>query len=107
RHGVFFFPIPQFAMALSVHQLTLGATYGITNRLDLNVTLPVLYSEFGIDATFHTPCFEGRRQCPQRVKPFSSASRKLGPGDLLLRAKYLLRAGSPEVAVGLGVSVPT
>jgi hypothetical protein len=93
--GVDTLRIPKFAMDLFVHQLIFSGTYGVTDRLDLNLTVPLLYSEFGLDAVF------------SGAPPFHARASSFGAGDLLLRAKYLVRHSSPELAMGLALRLPT
>ncbi len=91
-----------------------SVTYGITEDLDVNLSLPVLRTS--LDVTTRTqipdprfPRFAlppGSAIAGQAEQSFSDSAA--GVGDVLLRAKYLVRRGRPvDVALGLGVSLPT
>jgi hypothetical protein len=95
------FTVPRFGLALETHQLTTGFTYGATENLDLNLTVPVLYSEFESRVIFRDVA-TGREQ---RAHVRSS---KTGFGDLFLRAKERLAHGRwGDVAAGLVLRVPS
>src|SRR5436309_5780488 len=81
------FTLPRFGLDLETHQVTTSVTYGATDDLDLNLTIPVLYSRFGTNVIFRDVA-TGQEQ-RARVR-----SSKVGPGDLFLRGKYRLLHGA-------------
>jgi hypothetical protein len=94
------FTVPRFGMELDTHQATLSATWGATDDLDLNLTLPLVASRFRVHAVAR-PAAGG----VQRDRASESA---FGSGDLFLRGKYrVLRHRLGEVAAGLVLRAPT
>jgi len=94
------FTLPRFGLDLDTHQVTTSITYGATDDLDLNLTVPVLYSRFAVSAILRDLA-SGREQ-RSHVR-----SSKLGPGDLFLRAKYRLVHGAwGDLAAGLVLRAP-
>jgi hypothetical protein len=101
-----------------VGQVTVFATIGATDRLDLSIALPVVSNDVAVvsDATIQrlgttdslTHFF---RQATGEVgtrRLFTAARRFSGIGDLVVRAKQtLLKGASSGFAVGLDVRVPT
>jgi hypothetical protein len=99
---------------LTAHIITPSVTYGVTPDLDLNVTLPLLRTALEVEthATIpdpRLPAFALPRGDPHAgVESQRDAASSEGVGDLLLRSKYVLRRREPlDVAVGLGVSLPS
>ena len=91
------FTVPRFGLDLETHQVTTSVTYGVTDDLDLNLTIPVLDSSFGVNGILRQVA-KGREQ---RLRVRSS---KVGPGDLFLRGKYRLLHGAwGDLAAGLVV----
>src|SRR5262249_22723508 len=99
---------------VSSHLLTPSITYGVTRDLDVNVTLPLVRSALAVKARVvvpdpRIPEFALPRGEPGIRTVISVPSDAAeGPGDLLLRAKYVVRRGAPvDLALGLGLSVPS
>src|SRR5262245_38252023 len=85
-----------------------------TPDLDVNVTLPVIWTSLDLEATSivpdpRFPSFALKPGSPLAGTDVLSASAEsAGVGDLLLRAKYIVRRGAPaDIALGLGLSLPT
>jgi hypothetical protein len=94
------FIVPRFRLDLETHQVTTSVTYGVTDDLDLNLTVPVLYSRFEVNALLRV--FESGFEQRSRVR-----ASKLGPGDLFLRGKYRLLHGAwGDLAAGLVLRMP-
>ena len=94
------FTLPRFGLELETHQVTTSVTYGATDNLDLNLTIPVLYSRFGVNGILRDVA-TGQEQ-RARVR-----SSKVGPGDLFLRGKYRLLHGAwGDLAAGLVLRAP-
>jgi hypothetical protein len=94
--------IPSFGIDLDTHEFTASATLGVTDDLDLNITVPVLYSDFGLVAKFRS---NGQTSTPAG---FPVRSNALGVGDVFLRGKYrFLDADWARVAVGAVLRVPS
>jgi hypothetical protein len=111
----------RYAIDLLVDMVTLAATYGVTDRLDVNLTLPILASRLSMGAiepvfTFNPnpgfPCNNltrlpnGLTRCGPQTS--SNIFHATGVGDLLLRGKYeVLRSSWVDVAGGLVLRMPT
>jgi hypothetical protein len=95
------FTVPRFGLDLDTHQVTTSVTYGATDDLDVNLTIPVVYSRFGVNVIFRDLASGSEQRA--RVR-----STKLGPGDLFLRGKYRLLHGAwGDLAAGLVLRMPT
>jgi hypothetical protein len=95
------FTVPRFALGLETHEVTLGATYGVTDDLDVNLTLPLLDSSLAVHAL-------ARRVADGGLQPGDAHGTAFGPGDLLARAKQrLVRGPWGDVAAGVVVRMPT
>jgi hypothetical protein len=98
---------------LKVHQFTLVGTYGITNRFDLSLAVPILDVRMGISSnatifTFETPPVHQFVKSAGPYGQFSNTGYSLGMGDITLRAKYLARqAEKYAVALGVDFRIPT
>jgi len=110
-----FLPVRVVAdLDVQAHILAPSVTYGVTNDLDVNATLPLLRTS--LDVTAHTqvpdPRFPEFALPPgnpnAQVGSRSASGDDVGIGDLLLRAKWVpLRSEWVDVATQLGLSVPT
>src|SRR5262245_47183082 len=82
------FVIPRLVLVLETHVMTASATYGLTDDLDVNLTIPVLYTEAD---------FDGRlRQLgggPFPIQQGATDESELGVGDIFLRGKYRFLQG--------------
>jgi hypothetical protein len=99
---------------VQAHLFTPSLTYGLTPDLDVNLTLPLLYTSLEVRAKTEVPdprlpeftLAPGDPNMSQgRISDSESA---FGIGDILLRSKYVLRRGKPfDVAGLLGLSLPS
>jgi hypothetical protein len=100
----------RYDVDLRVDMVTLAATYGVTDDLDVNLTLPILTSRLSVDSlerVFTRDPATGDL-IPRRTIRNRTDSTKAGVGDLFLRGKYrLARWGWGELAAGLVLRVPT
>ncbi|HXJ35666.1 MAG TPA: hypothetical protein VMS22_16660 [Candidatus Eisenbacteria bacterium] len=95
------FQIPRFDVGLVTNEMTTSATYGITDDLEVNLTIPVLYTTLDVDPLLHN-LTTGQTQTG------SENGSALGVGDIFLRAKYrLLRGSWGDVAAGLVFRLPS
>jgi hypothetical protein len=95
------FTVPFLAVDLETHQLTASATYGLTDDVDVNLTVPLLTSDFSRRFTVTSPSFEGGP-----VRDGASAT-KIGFGDIFLRGKYrVLERDGMQAAMGLVLRLP-
>jgi hypothetical protein len=101
-------------LGVDAHIVSASLTYGVTPDLDVNVTLPVIRTSLDLQTTSvvpdpRFPSFALPRGSPLAGTDVLSVSAdSAGVGDLLLRAKYIVHRGAPvEVALGLGLSLPT
>ncbi|MGH8589076.1 MAG: transporter [Gammaproteobacteria bacterium] len=103
---------------LESHVLSLYATYGITDRWDVNVLLPIVFTSLDVSAraVLNNPTLS--TQVPGRpvhlfpdgsdVQRRSIDDDSTGVGDLLLRTKYhFLSSNGFNLASGLTLRVPT
>jgi hypothetical protein len=119
---------------LTIHQYTIYATYGITNRLDFSAAIPILNVQMAVtsQATIVpnsvAPAAVGApgnvwhsfnptnpvlaSQCASQVPclsaKFSDSGNATGIGDVVLRGKYTVYTGERlAVAAGVDVRLPT
>ena len=110
---------------IKVHQVTMVGTYGLSDKLDVSIALPVVDVRVGMtsNATItnfepppvnHTfaPITDNPRET--YISPFNAiltnSDSALGIGDLRLRGKYVAWRDAKEksaVAVGLDLRLPT
>ena len=113
--GGFLQRFDRYAVALTVDEMTFQGTYGITDNLEVNLTLPVLFSRLSIGSMAHTftrnPNDNSLVPIPpeQRGTRFEQdISHATGVGDMLLRGKYrFLKFDWVDAAAGLVVRMPT
>jgi hypothetical protein len=87
---------------IEADQIAMSATYGLTDRLDLSLTLPLLYTE--VTRRDRVRSFLGAS--PSVIDGETDASA-FGVGDLRLRSKYALSTSDPvRVATGMTLSLP-
>lgn len=97
--------------------LSLYATYGVTDRWDVNVLLPIVFTSLDVSAraVLNNPSINPSTGLPTHLFPDgTNVQRKtvdddaVGVGDLLLRTKYhFLSSNSFNLASGLGLRIPT
>jgi hypothetical protein len=110
---------------VKVHQVTLVGTYGLSDRLDISVAVPVVDVRVGMSSNatifnFEPPpvnhTFAPITNNPREtyISPFqailTNSGSTLGIGDLRLRGKYVAWRDAKEksaVAVGLDLRLPT
>ncbi len=110
---------------IKVHQVTMVGTYGVTDRLDVSLALPVVDVRVGMSSNatiynFEPPpvnhTFAPITDNPREtyISPFNAiltnSDSALGLGDLRLRGKYVAWRDSKEksaVAVGMDLRLPT
>jgi Putative MetA-pathway of phenol degradation len=114
---------------LKVHQVTFVSTFGVTNRLDLSVAVPILDVRMSMSSSANITSFESfcALRCIHRFNPsnpadipthesFISTSNAIffdngsasGIGDVVFRGKFqALKAEKAGLAVGVDVRLPT
>ncbi len=93
--------------SLVSHVISFSATYGITNRWDVNVLVPLVYTV--LDLKGRAAAGVDERAAAGTFK-FSDlfSNDAFGPGDLLLRTKYRFLQGSlVDLAGALALRLPT
>jgi hypothetical protein len=124
NYGVFF--EEALDLGASTSTVSMFATFGLTNRIDVSVAIP--YNRVDLEATIRSTygnSVEGLQprfaipDCDPAVSPqncayspapttMSTSGTSTGIGDILVRAKYNLMNGSGHgVAVGLDARLPT
>ena len=88
-----------------LHQTTFSVTYGITDDADVNLTLPVIYSNLDTQLNLSATVLS----TGQTVHSSADApSRDAGAGDVILRGRYRLIERDPvHVAAGLVLRFPS
>jgi hypothetical protein len=99
---------------LKVHQFTLVGTYGITDKIDLSLAVPILnirmaMTSFATIFNFELP---PQHQFAHAKDPFnmqfSDSGYSFGMGDITLRTKYLARKREKNsIAMGVDFRLPT
>jgi hypothetical protein len=114
----------QNSVSLKVHQVTIVATYGITDRLDISLAVPLLEVRMGVFSDANIFNFEppptnhafATPTSPSKYENFISPTQALffngnsarGIGDLVVRGKFLAWKGEhSSVAVGVDGHLPT
>lgn len=99
---------------LTSHVFVFNATYGLTDRWDLNVLVPVLHTSLDLRARAtlnnesgsNTHFFD--QETAQTVEERSFDDETVGVGDVQVRSKYrLLDREGLNASSGLGLRVPT
>lgn len=94
------FDTETLSLDLRTNTMTLQATVGVTDRLDVGVALPWVRVELDGE---RVDTYRGRRA----VQAVASGDTS-GPGDLILRTKYnIVRTGASGVSVGAEARLPT
>jgi hypothetical protein len=95
------FVIPKLDIELVTHEMTTSLTYGVTDDLELNLAVPVLYTHADVSARLQQT---GGGPSQQGTTDGSA----LGVGDIFLRSKYrLLHGRLGELAAGLVFRLPS
>jgi hypothetical protein len=106
---------------LKVHQFTTFVTFGLTDRIDVSMAIPIENVRMGVSSDVsivHNCCFDANgnpffdhvfaptSQCPDSCfhRVFSSSRNASGIGDITLRVKATAWTGE-RAALGLGVDV--
>jgi hypothetical protein len=112
----------RYDVDLRVDMYTLGATYGLSENIDLNVILPILDSRLsvgsverrykasnvGADKRCQNPTLQPNGLFLCNTQRSSSILNKAGIGDLLFRGKYRFATNEwGELASGLVLRAPT
>jgi hypothetical protein len=78
-----------------------SATYGLTNRIDLNMLLPLFYTSLDVSHVATSTLIQGASRESAHEEAF-------GVGDLQLRGKYLVDdSGAVKGAAGVALRIPT
>ncbi|HJY82497.1 MAG TPA: transporter [Candidatus Binatia bacterium] len=90
------------------------ATYGVTNRWDINLLVPIVFTSLRLRAQAHIndttqpPIHFFNNELQTTTEVQSASGDKSGFGDLLLRTKYhFFDANGFNLAAGLALRVPT
>jgi hypothetical protein len=95
------FTIPHMDVDLATHMMTPSLSYGVTDDLEVNLTVPVLYTDLNVEAQL-------RQLQSGTVQLGSSSEHVLGVGDIVLRGKYrLLHGWLGDLAAGLVFRLPS
>jgi Putative MetA-pathway of phenol degradation len=89
--------------SLVSHVFSLSATYGVTDRLDLNVLFPLIWTSLDLSGR-STASVIGGASLSEEARFDASA---FGPGDLLFRAKYRFLDAPVKIASIAVLRLPT
>lgn len=96
---------------LSSDTMTMFATYGVLNKLDVSVAAPIQHMRLKADVTSQLVRYGPTSGIPNSQIPPGQATRSgdaSGIGDVALRAKYNLFSGpGGAIAAGLDIRLPT
>ena len=102
--GTRLFTIPRLSYDVQIQQAALNVTYGVTDRLDLQVIVPLAHANLVRRETF---VFFGLGPTPDEESSGTSGNAT-GIGDVFVRGKFALWKGeSLSVSGGLGIRTPT
>jgi opacity protein-like surface antigen len=103
------FTIPHFDLGIDTDVVSASATYGLTDKLEVNLVLGIVHTDFHADEEVHELDNETFRKPFPDSNFFTSArASKTGVGDLFLRAKYQIAQIDPvDVAAGLVLRLPS
>jgi len=109
------FRFDRYAVGLRVDEMTFQGTYGITDDLEVNLTLPVLFSRLSVGSMGSEFKRNPNDNSLVPIPPEQHGTRfeqdiahANGVGDLLLRGKYrFFKNAWGDVAAGLVVRMPT
>jgi len=94
---------PLFDIDLTTHQTTASATYGLTDDIDLNLTVPLLVSDF----SRHSIQIGNPGTQLAAKSEATLGDTKIGFGDVFLRGKYrALDRDDVQAALGLVLRLP-
>jgi hypothetical protein len=104
------------AMKLGSDTAALLGNYGVTDRLDLGIAVPIV--RVNMDLTYHATILDFATHVVSptthlfangsKQQDFNAKGSASGIGDVIVRAKYVIaNRGAQGVGVGLDVSLPT
>lgn len=99
---------PGLSVGVDVQQFLLAASYGITDKLEVSLALPLVYSDISAESTL-----TGAAQAPDGEiviiqEAFDDDDSTFGVGDVLLRGKYrFLELDEVHLAGGLLLRFPS
>ena len=97
------FVIPRLDLELVTHEMTTSVTYGLTDDLEVNVTVPVLHSTIDVGGRLRQ--LDGG---PFPIQGGATVDSEVGVGDVFVRGKYrFLRGRFGELAAGLVFRLPS
>ena len=102
----------RYDFSLINHIVGLSFTYGLLDDLDVNVLLPLIWTDFSVRATTQQQFVSGTdlvfSPAPGPVMSAKLSETKFGVGDIFLRAKYQLASWNAwRNALGLWLRLPS
>lgn len=95
------FVLSRIGIDLVTHMATPSLTWGVTDALEVNLTVPVLYTALDVEGRL-------RQRESGLVQRGGGGDRTLGVGDVIVRGKYrLLHGRLGDVAAGLVFRLPS
>jgi hypothetical protein len=97
------FVFRRFDVELATHEITTSLTYGVTDDLEVNLTIPVLHTTLDTDPQLRQVSGDH-----PRLQGMADHDTEVGIGDVFLRGKYrLLHGRFGELAAGLVFRLPS
>lgn len=94
------FVIPDMDIGVTSHQFTTQLTYGLTENVELNLAVPLLYTSVSLDGRLYD-------FAQQKTQFLDRGESAFGFGDIFLRGKYRMITGRyGDVASGLILRLP-
>jgi hypothetical protein len=98
------FVIPRLERDVTTHMATTSVTYGLTDDLEVNLTIPVLHTEIDVGGFARQL---GGGPFPVQPATIGDSDTALGVGDIFLRGKYRFLTGRwGDLAAGLAFRLP-
>lgn len=99
------------SFSLKSTQMSFSATFGLTDRWDVNLLLPLIYNDLSVTADQSAVVFGGPAgQVVAESRPIlrdSANADAFGPGDLQVRTKYRILDDPLPLAAGLSLRLPS
>lgn len=101
--------LPSLDVDAAVHQFLFAATYGITEDLEASIAMPIVYSDIALRSDIRVAgVAESDGMLTDYRLQTLDEQQVVGPGDLLLRAKYRLLERHPiGLAATMLLRIPT
>ncbi len=80
--------IPRLSVSAEVHQFLFALTYGFSDNIEASIAIPVVYSALRVRAHVAAAALTPNGELVEIEEQLDMPQDVLGPGDIMLRAKY-------------------